>query len=174
MPLMCLVVHAAEKFLRVFMFLSCGRHRKQELKTVPILCAASLHLDYEWKIPWIVVILPDCACCSLLQAVPRLTCTYKHSVHERNTVTWTVLSRTFNCEVLKTTVVLYSSTAEGLWRGQKFLSARCCVVHQRLHSGKIPHCPLSGKSLLRDSFLNLETRTSSEFLMSFSCSASQN
>jgi hypothetical protein len=88
----------------------------------------------------------------------------KYCWREKNAVTCTVFSRTFNCEVLKTTVVLYSSTAEGLWRVQKVLSARCCVVQQRLHSRKIPYCPLSGKSFLRNSFLNLETRASSKFL----------
>jgi len=86
MPLMCLVVHAAEKFLRVFMFPSCGRHRRQGLKTVPIPCATSLLLGYAWKSLWIVVFLPDCTCCSLLQIDPRLICTYKHRVH---LVLWT-------------------------------------------------------------------------------------
>ena len=73
MPLMCLVVHAAEKFLRVFMFPSCGRHRQQGLKTVSIRCATTLHLGYAWKSLWTVVILPECARCSLLQLDARLT-----------------------------------------------------------------------------------------------------
>jgi hypothetical protein len=40
-------------------------------------------------------------------------------------------------EVLKTTVLLFSSTAVGLWWGPKVLSTWSCVVHQRLCSGKI-------------------------------------
>ena len=185
MPSMCLVDHATEKFLRIFMFPSCGRHRQQGLKAVSTPCATTLLLGYAWKSIWIVVMLsffrivPDVHCCSWtldLLTNTEFTLCYEEllKILLRNAVTCRVFSRIFNCEVLKTTVLFYSSTAEGLWRGQKVLSARCCVVQQWLHSGNIPHRPLSGNSLLRDSFRNLETRASSKFLMSFSCSASQN
>ena len=82
MPLMCLVFHTAENFLRVFMFPSCGLHRQQGLKAVPIPCAATLLLDYAWNSVRIVVILPDCTCCSLLPLDPRLTNTEIASCYE--------------------------------------------------------------------------------------------
>lgn len=182
---MCLGFHAAENFLCIFIFPLCGRHRQQGLKAVPFPCATTLLLGYAWKSLWIVVILPECPWYSSLQSDPRLT--HKHWVspsvmkncskycwNQRNAVTCTVFSRIFNCEVLKTTVLLYSSTDEGLWRSQKVLSAQFCAVQQRLRRGKIPYRLLRGNSCLRGPFRNLENRVSSKFLVSFSFSAPQN
>jgi hypothetical protein len=43
----------------------------------------------------------------------------------------------FTVEVLKTTVLLYSSTVLGLWWGQQIVAVWSCVVQQRFLSGKI-------------------------------------
>jgi hypothetical protein len=123
----------------------CGRHRQQGLKAVTFACATTLY--YAWESLWMVVILPDCTRCSLLPSDPRRS--YNHWVH-------LVLRRTaknlfggreilslsqcrlenFTVEVLKTPVLLYSSTVLGPWWGQEVLSTWSCAVQQRLRLGK--------------------------------------
>jgi hypothetical protein len=76
---MCLVVQTAEKFLRVFMFPSCGRQYATGIEdSIYSLCNnTAFRLCMEESVN--SCHFPDCTRCSLLQLDPRLT--YKDWVH---------------------------------------------------------------------------------------------
>jgi hypothetical protein len=78
-PLVSLVVHTAENFLNVFMFLLCRWYRQQGLRAVHFPCATTLLLGYARNSLWMVSILPNCTRWSLLPSEPLRS--YKHWVH---------------------------------------------------------------------------------------------
>ena len=132
-----------------YMFPLCRWYRQQGLKAAYFPRATTLLLGYASKGRWMVTILPNCTTQSLRPLEPWRS--YKHWVHlvlkrtAQNLFGRSEMLSFSQCrlqapttEVLKTIVLLYSSTVPGIWSGQKDLSVWSCVVQLSLKSRKIP------------------------------------